>query len=137
MSLHLLPVRHYVYFVVDKNVNPKILVVLYFETLQISALFWAARLGCTLDISVLAYLKLYPMDNNVKYALCFVFLLNKCFGQTIAICWVFGARKFYGCIEQMIGYKVHSSLLNRWSVTGYTGVHWSDDRLQGKQRSID
>jgi len=40
------------------------------------------------------------------YAASGMSLLWCVFFQTIAICWVFGARKFYGCIEQMIGYKV-------------------------------
>jgi len=29
------------------------------------------------------------------------------FFQTIAICWIFGAKRFYGCIEEMIGYRVN------------------------------
>jgi len=29
------------------------------------------------------------------------------FFQTVAICWVFGAKKFYVCIEHMVGYRVN------------------------------
>jgi len=29
------------------------------------------------------------------------------FFQTIAICWIFGAKKFYTCIEMMVGYRVN------------------------------
>jgi len=40
------------------------------------------------------------------YAASGMSLLWCVFFQTIAICWVFGAKRFYGCIEEMIGYKV-------------------------------
>merc|ERR1719383_1199124 len=41
------------------------------------------------------------------YAASGMSLLWCVFFQTIAICWTFGANKFYMCIEQMIGYKVN------------------------------
>ena len=41
------------------------------------------------------------------YAASGMSLLWCVFFQTTAICWVFGAKKFYGCVEQMIGYKVN------------------------------
>ena len=41
------------------------------------------------------------------YAASGMSLLWCVFFQTIAICWVFGARNFYTCIEEMIGYKVN------------------------------
>jgi len=41
------------------------------------------------------------------YAASGMSLLWCVFFQTIAICWVFGAKKFYNCIEQMIGYRVN------------------------------
>ena len=40
------------------------------------------------------------------YAASGMSLLWCVFFQTIAICWIFGAKKFYLCIEQMVGYKV-------------------------------
>ena len=40
------------------------------------------------------------------YAASGMSLLWCVFFQTIAICWVFGAKRFYGCIEEMIGYRV-------------------------------
>ena len=40
------------------------------------------------------------------YAASGMSLLWCVFFQTIAICWVFGAKKFYLCIEEMIGYRV-------------------------------
>ena len=40
------------------------------------------------------------------YAASGLSLLWCVFFQTIAICWVFGAKQYYLCIEQMIGYKV-------------------------------
>ena len=40
------------------------------------------------------------------YAASGLSLLWCVFFQTIAICWVFGAKKFYLCIEDMIGYRV-------------------------------
>ena len=40
------------------------------------------------------------------YAASGLSLLWCVFFQTIAICWVFGAKKFYLCIEEMIGYRV-------------------------------
>ena len=40
------------------------------------------------------------------YAASGMSLLFCVFFQTIAICWVFGAKRFYGCIEEMIGYRV-------------------------------
>ena len=40
------------------------------------------------------------------YAASGMSLLWCVFFQTIAICWVFGARRLYGCIEEMIGYRV-------------------------------
>ena len=36
-----------------------------------------------------------------------------CFFQTIAIGWIFGARKFGQCVEQMTGYKPS----NYWIIT--------------------
>ena len=33
-------------------------------------------------------------------------MIDECASQTTAICWIFGAKKFYACIEQMVGYKV-------------------------------
>ena len=45
----------------------------------------------------------YLMD---FYAASGMSLLWCVFFQTIAISWVFGAKKFYLCIEHMIGYKV-------------------------------
>jgi len=41
------------------------------------------------------------------YAASGMSLLWCVFFQTIAICWVFGARRFYDCIEEMIGYRVN------------------------------
>ena len=40
------------------------------------------------------------------YAASGMSLLWCVFFQTIAICWVFGAKRFYGCLEEMIGYRV-------------------------------
>ena len=40
------------------------------------------------------------------YAASGMSLLWCVFFQTIAICWVFGAKRFYACIEEMIGYRV-------------------------------
>ena len=41
------------------------------------------------------------------YAASGMSLLWCVFFQTIAICWVFGGRRFYDCIEEMIGYRVN------------------------------
>jgi len=41
------------------------------------------------------------------YAASGMSLLWCVFFQTIAICWVFGAKKVYFCIEEMIGYRVN------------------------------
>ena len=41
------------------------------------------------------------------YAASGMSLLWCVFFQTIAICWIFGAKRFYGCIEEMIGYRVN------------------------------
>ena len=40
------------------------------------------------------------------YAASGLSLLWCVFFQTIAICWVFGAKNFYACIEEMIGYRI-------------------------------
>ena len=40
------------------------------------------------------------------YAASGMSLLWCVFFQTIAICWVFGAKRFYGWIVEMIGYRV-------------------------------
>jgi len=40
------------------------------------------------------------------YAASGMSLLWCVFWQTVAICWVFGAKKFYNCLEEMIGYRV-------------------------------
>ena len=40
------------------------------------------------------------------YAASGMSLLWCVFFQTIAICWVFGAKRFYGCLQEMIGYRV-------------------------------
>lgn len=41
------------------------------------------------------------------YAASGMSLLWCVFFQTVAICWVFGAKRLYNCIEQMIGYRVN------------------------------
>lgn len=41
------------------------------------------------------------------YAASGMSLLWCVFFQTIAICWIFGAKRFYACIEEMIGYRVN------------------------------
>merc|ERR1711915_898088 len=48
------------------------------------------------------------------YAASGMSLLWCVFFQTIAICWVFGAKRFYGCIEEMIGYRVSYYWLVCW-----------------------
>ena len=37
-----------------------------------------------------------------------------CFFQTIAIGWIFGARKFGQCVEQMTGYKPSNYWIYTW-----------------------
>ena len=32
----------------------------------------------------------------------------------LAICWIFGGKKFYGCLEQMLGFKIHSYFYWCW-----------------------
>jgi hypothetical protein len=39
-----------------------------------------------------------------------------CFFQTIAIGWIFGARKFANCVEQMTGYKPNLYWVITWGV---------------------
>merc|ERR1719360_168796 len=48
------------------------------------------------------------------YAASGMSLLWYTFFQTIAISWVFGARKMYNCIELMIGHKIHWYWLLCW-----------------------
>merc|ERR1711962_871365 len=69
----------------------------------------------TLLMTVVMFLLGLPMITNGGmyifqlmdfYAASGMSLLWCVFFQTIAICWIFGAKRFYGCIEEMIGYRV-------------------------------
>ena len=48
------------------------------------------------------------------YAVSGISLLWCTFFQTIAICWIFGAKKMYNCIELMVGYKIPIYWLICW-----------------------
>ena len=48
------------------------------------------------------------------YAASGMSLLWCTFFQTIAICWIFGAKKMYNCIELMVGYKIPMYWLICW-----------------------
>ena len=39
-----------------------------------------------------------------------------CFFQTIAIGWIFGVKKYAGCIEQMTGFKPNAYWLITWAI---------------------
>lgn len=41
------------------------------------------------------------------YAASGMSLLWCTFFQTVAICWIFGGKKIYDCIEQMIGFRIN------------------------------
>jgi len=69
----------------------------------------------TLGMTILMFLLGLPMITRGGiyvfqlmdfYAASGMSLLFCVFFQTIAICWVFGAKRLYGCIEEMIGYRV-------------------------------
>ena len=48
------------------------------------------------------------------YAASGMSLLWCTFFQTIAICWIFGAKKMYNCIELMVGYPIPKYWLICW-----------------------
>jgi len=61
---------------------------------------------CLLGLPMITRGGMYVFQLMDFYAASGMSLLWCVFFQTIAICWVFGAKKFYLCIEDMIGYKV-------------------------------
>jgi len=61
---------------------------------------------CLLGLPMITEGGIYVFQLMDFYAASGLSLLWCVFFQTIAICWVFGARRFYGCIEEMIGYRV-------------------------------
>ena len=50
------------------------------------------------------------------YAASGMSLLWCTFFQTIAICWIFGAKKMYNCIELMVGHKINMYWLLCWTI---------------------
>jgi len=50
------------------------------------------------------------------YAASGMSLLWCTFFQTVAICWIFGAKKMYNCIELMVGYKINMYWLLCWTI---------------------
>jgi len=61
---------------------------------------------CLLGLPMITRGGMYVFQLMDFYAASGMSLLWCVFFQTIAICWVFGAKKFYLCIEDMIGYRV-------------------------------
>jgi len=61
---------------------------------------------CMLGLPMITRGGMYVFQLMDFYAASGMSLLWCVFFQTIAICWVFGAKKFYLCIQEMIGYKV-------------------------------
>jgi len=61
---------------------------------------------CLLGLPMITRGGMYVFQLMDFYAASGMSLLWCVFFQTIAICWIFGAKKFYVCIEDMIGYKV-------------------------------
>jgi len=61
---------------------------------------------CLLGLPMITRGGIYIFQLMDFYAASGLSLLWCVFFQTIAICWVFGAKKFYLCIEEMIGYRV-------------------------------
>ena len=51
------------------------------------------------------------------YAASGMSLLWCTFFQTIAICWFFGGKKMYDCIEQMVGFRINWYWYVCWMVT--------------------
>ena len=39
------------------------------------------------------------------------------FFQTIAICWIFGGKRVYDCIEQMVGFRINRYFYFCWMIT--------------------
>jgi len=61
---------------------------------------------CLLGLPMITRGGMYVFQLMDFYAASGMSLLWCVFFQTVAICWVFGAKKFYLCIEDMIGYRV-------------------------------
>merc|ERR1719312_25859 len=61
---------------------------------------------CLLGLPMITEGGIYVFQLMDFYAASGLSLLWCVFFQTIAICWVFGAKRFYLCIEEMIGYRV-------------------------------
>ena len=51
------------------------------------------------------------------YAASGMSLLWCTFFQTIAICWIFGGKKMYDCIEQMVGFRINWYWYICWMLT--------------------
>jgi len=71
---------------------------------------------CCLGLPMITRGGMYIFQLMDFYAASGMSLLWCVFFQTIAICWVFGAQKFYKCIEEMIGYRVSLYWLVCWTV---------------------
>jgi len=62
---------------------------------------------CILGLPMITRGGVYVFQLMDFYAASGLSLVWCVFFQTISICWIFGAKKFYGLIEQMIGYRVN------------------------------
>merc|ERR1719187_2147700 len=69
---------------------------------------------CLLGLPMITRGGMYVFQLMDFYAASGMSLLWCVFFQTLAICWVFGAKKFYLCIEEMVGYKVNYYWLICW-----------------------
>lgn len=62
---------------------------------------------CLLGLPMITRGGIYVFQLMDFYAASGLSLVWCVFFQTVAICWVFGAKKFYVCIEHMVGYRVN------------------------------
>lgn len=62
---------------------------------------------CILGLPMITRGGIYVFQLMDFYAASGLSLVWCVFFQTVAICWVFGAKKFYTCIEHMIGYRIN------------------------------
>merc|ERR1711976_623725 len=72
---------------------------------------------CILGLPMITEGGVYIFQLMDFYAASGMSLLWCVFFQTIAICWIFGGKRIYDCIEQMVGFRINRYFYFCWMIT--------------------